>query len=281
MSRERSGSTVAHRVLANRLKTLREGAGLSRSQAADALGAHQATVRRIESATTSLDEGQVQTLLRAYGTAPAEIDEFLKDLATANLPGWWHPWRAVMEPWQQALMGVESAAGLIRIWEPAVVPTLLRTPAYARAVDDIRRSHLPRQDREARTELTRERQRRLRQAHTRIWALMSAAALLTPVGGPRVMAEQRRALAAAVRRGDVTLQIHPLDGPLHVLAGQPALMLYRVDVPEIPDHVVRDGGLPGTAEISNEAATVTSYHMLFDHACLVAPHPDTSMELLT
>lgn len=280
VARERSGRTIAHRVLANRLQTLREAAGFSRAQAADALGAHQATIRRIELAATSLDEGQVHTLLKAYGAGPAEIDEFLSDMACANLPGWWHPWRSAMEPWQQDLMGIESAAEMIRVWEPALVSALLRTPAYARAVEDIRRSDLSAAVRQARTELLLERQRRLREAHTRIWALMSATALHTQVGSPAVMAEQHRELSAAAQRGDITLQIYPLDGPLHALAGQPTLLLYRVNVPEVPDHVVRDGGLPGTAEVSDELTTVTAYQVRWDHACVLAPHPNTSMEAL-
>ncbi|WP_405542686.1 helix-turn-helix domain-containing protein [Streptomyces phaeochromogenes] len=281
MARERSGRTVAHLVLATRLKTLRDAAGISRGEAANALGAHTATVRRIELAETSLDEGQVHTLLTAYGASTAEIEEFLGQLATANLPGWWHPWRSVMEAWQLDLMSVESATRIIRVWEPALVPALLRTPSYARAVDNVRRPELSSADKERRTELLLERQKRLRDQSTRIWAVMSAAALRTSVGGETVMAEQRQALRAAVERPDVTLQIHPLDGPCLVMTGMPTVTLYRVDVPEIPDHVVREGDLPGSAEVINSLQAVTAYHVLLDHTCVVAPHPNKSKEVLS
>ncbi|MFI0193042.1 helix-turn-helix domain-containing protein [Streptomyces sp. NPDC017082] len=280
MARERSGRTVAHLVLATRLKTLREAAGLSRGEAAKALGAHAATVRRIELAETSLDEGQVNTLLTAYGAGAGEIEEFLGQLAKANLPGWWHKWRAVMDSWQLDLMSVESAARIIRVWEPALVPALLRTPAYARAVDDIHRPDLSSADKDRRAELLVARQERLREQSTRIWAVMSALALQAPVGSERVMTEQRQALLAAAERPDVTLQIHPLDGPVHVMSGMPTVTLYRVDVPEIPDHVVREGGLPGTAEVSCSLHMVTAYHVLLDHACVIALHPDKSKEVL-
>ncbi|WP_434598523.1 DUF5753 domain-containing protein [Streptomyces sp. A5-4] len=280
MARERSGRTVAHRVLATRLKTLREAAGISRGQAATALGAHAATVRRIELAETSLDEGQVHTLLTAYGACSSEIGEFLGQLATANLPGWWHQWRSVMDPWKLDLMSVESAAHIIRVWEPVLIPALLRTPAYARAVDDVRRPDLSAADKDQRAELLSARQERLREQNTRIWALMSATALRTTVGGEGVMAEQRQALRDAVERPDVTLQIHPQEGPMHVMTGMPTVTLYRVDVPEIPDHVVREGGLPGTADVSDALGVVTAYHVLLDHACVVAPHPDKSKEAL-
>ncbi|MFD4475891.1 helix-turn-helix domain-containing protein [Streptomyces sp. NPDC058471] len=280
MARERSGRTVAHLVLATRLKTLREAAGMTRGDAAEALGAHAATIRRIELAETSLDEGQVHTLLKAYGAGLAEIDKVLGQLARANLPGWWHPWRSVMDPWQLDLMSVESATSIIRAWEPALVPALLRTQAYARAVDDVRRPDLPPEAREQRASLLMERQKRLRDRNTRLWAVMSAAALHTEVGGAKVMNDQRLALRAAAERADVTLQIHPLNGPLHVMTGMPTVTLYRVDVPEIPDHVVREGALPGTADVSDTLNTVTAYHILLDHACVIAPHPDKSKEVL-
>jgi hypothetical protein len=92
----------------------------------------------------------------------------------------------------------------------------------------------------------------LREQNTRIWAVMSALTLHTPVGSERVMAEQRQALLAAAERPDIILQIHSLDGPVHVMSGMPTVTLYRVGVPEIPDHVVREGGLPGTAKVSDD-----------------------------
>ncbi|TLS46111.1 helix-turn-helix domain-containing protein [Streptomyces montanus] len=281
MARVRSGRTVAHMVLATRLKTLREAAGMSRGEAATALGAHTATVRRIEQAETSLDEGQVHALLTAYGAGTAEIEAFLGQLAAANLPGWWHPWRSVMDSWQLDLMSVESAARIIRVWEPALVPALLRTPSYARAVDNVRRPDLPPEDKDRRTELLMERQKRLRHQNTSIWAIMSAAALRTSVGDEDVMAEQRQALRAAVERPDVTLQIHPLDGRCHPMTGMPTVTLYRVDVEEIPDTVVREGDLRGSAEVLNSLHAVSAYHLLMDHTCVIALHPDESKEALT
>ncbi|MGW5739226.1 MULTISPECIES: helix-turn-helix domain-containing protein [Streptomyces] len=280
MARERSGRTVAHLVLATRLKTLRQSAGLSFGQAAEALGAHPATVRRIEQAQTSLDAGQVATLLSLYGASAGETGEFLGKLAAANRPGWWHPWRAVMDAWQLDLMSVESAASIIRVWHPALVPALLRTPAYSRAVDDVLRPDLSPADKDRRTEFLMERQKRLREQQTRVWALTTATALRTRVGDAEVMAGQARSLRSAAARPDVTLQIHPLDGPVHALTGRPPLTVYRVEVPEISDHVVREGGLPGTADVCDAHETVAAYLMLLDYSCTAAPHPHESKEEL-
>ncbi|MBZ6192026.1 DUF5753 domain-containing protein [Streptomyces olivaceus] len=123
-------------------------------------------------------------------------------------------------------MSVESAARISRVWNPALVPLLLRTPAYARAVEDALRT------------------------------------------GPSPAMRERR-----------TLQIHPEGAPPHPLTGVPALSLYRVDA-DLPDHVVREVGLPGTADVWDSRYTVTAYRMLMDRSCAMAPHPTKTKEVL-
>ncbi|MFC9651859.1 MULTISPECIES: helix-turn-helix domain-containing protein [unclassified Streptomyces] len=277
MMRPRSGPTVHHAVLAARLLSLRVGAGLSLTQAATALGAHRTTVMRIERAETALDAGQVRTLLERYGAGQEEIRQFLGELATANLPGWWHPWRDVMDPWALDLMNVESAARMVRLWHPALVPPLLRTPAYARAVEEtLGAADRSPADRARRVELLTERRARLMERGTRIWALMTEAAVRTRVGDGGIMEEQLAALRDAAARPDVTLQVARLTDPPHPLTGVAGLTLYRVDVPEIPDHVVRESPV-GPADVWSDTATVTAYRTLIDQACAAAPHPSAPL----
>ncbi|CAM5734272.1 hypothetical protein SBADM41S_02014 [Streptomyces badius] len=125
--RARSGPTVEHRVLAVRLRMLRERAGVSLRAAAEALDAHPATVRRIERAETGLDARQVGELLRCYGVPPAVAEPIMAGLAAANLPGWWHRWRDTMEAWQQEVIGVESSASLGDV-APGAVPECCAPP---------------------------------------------------------------------------------------------------------------------------------------------------------
>ncbi|MEU5176951.1 hypothetical protein AB0G68_31670 [Streptomyces eurythermus] len=87
-------------------------------------------------------------------------------------------------------------------------------------------------------------------------------------------------MTAAAECPDVTLRIHPLNFPVHVMSGRSTVTLYWVDVPEIPDHVVREVRLPGTAEVPSISHVLTAYHVLLDHACIIAPHPDESKEAL-
>ncbi|MFE3476427.1 helix-turn-helix domain-containing protein [Streptomyces bacillaris] len=127
MARERSGRTAQHLVLAARLRHLREGAGLSVPQAAKTLGWHPSTLRRLERAETSLDVGQVGALLELYGASAGEREDIMGRPAVANAPGWWHPRRDAMDPWLMDVMSVESAAGVVRPWDPAPPPRLARS----------------------------------------------------------------------------------------------------------------------------------------------------------
>ncbi|MDW4918335.1 helix-turn-helix transcriptional regulator [Streptomyces californicus] len=280
MARERSGRTARHLVLVARLRRLREGAGLSVPQAAAQLGWHPSTLRRLEQAQTSLDVGQVSALLTAYGAGAAETDDIMGRLNAANLPGWWHPWRDAMAPWQMDVMSVESAAGVVRTWDPALVPALLRTPAYAMAVDAAVHPDQDEAVRKRRADFLMERQHRLREQQTRLWAVLPVTALRCRVGGEEVMREQLRALRRIAERGDVTVQLHPEYAPPHPLTGVPALSLYRVEVREIADHVVREGGLPGTAEVWDSPHPVQTYQGMLDVSCVMAMRPDRTGEVL-
>ncbi|MEU3976583.1 helix-turn-helix domain-containing protein [Streptomyces bacillaris] len=274
--RPRSGPTVQHRVLAARLRILREQAGVSLRAAADALGAHPATVRRIERAETGLDARQVTELLRCYGAPPRIAEPILAGLGAANLPGWWHRWRDTMESWQQDVIGVESSAGLVRTWHPALVPELLRTPAYAAGLYRMRYPDDGPDRIGRRVELLRERQRRLYERGTALWALFPAAALLTRVGDPETMAGQRRALAGAMEQQHVTVQVVPLDHPPHAMTAMPPLHLLRVPAPEIGDQAVLE--TPGVrVDLIDDPEAVMAHRIRLDAACAAAPPPETPL----
>nr|WP_272925841.1 MULTISPECIES: helix-turn-helix transcriptional regulator [unclassified Streptomyces] len=262
------------------MRNLREGAGLSVPQAAERLGWHPSTLRRLEQAQTSLDVGQVSALLERYGAGAAETDDIMGRLNAANMPGWWHPWRDAMDPWLMDLMSVESATSIVRTWDPALVPLLLRTPAYAMAVDAAMRPGLSPAVRRRRADLLVMRQQRLREQQARVWAVLPVTALRCRVGDDEVMREQLAALQEAADRPDVMVQLHTEDAPPHPLTGVPALSLYRVEIREIADHVVREGGLPGTAEVWDSGPPVQEYQAMLDVSCVMAVRPDRTREIL-
>ena len=129
MTDTHSGSPTGLRmILSRQLQALREKAGMSYQQAGDAICSSEWTVRRMERAEGGFQPLTVKSLLFAYGvTEVSETDAFLALARQAGTPGWWHSYD-VLPAW------FRTAAALIRAYEPQVIPGLLQTEGYIRAI---------------------------------------------------------------------------------------------------------------------------------------------------
>ena len=91
------GPTVLRMILGRQLQALREKAGMTYEQAAEAIYSSPYTVRRMERAEGGLKPLTVKSLLMAYGiTDVREIDAFLALARDASKPGWWHSYNDVL-----------------------------------------------------------------------------------------------------------------------------------------------------------------------------------------
>lgn len=123
--------TIARRRLARHLTQLREEAGYTPAQVADLLGWSRPKVSRIECGKTVPKDADLEALL---GLCRCDQDQAasLADLARqARTRGWWTTFNDVFAGLYVAL---EDGAASIRVWEAQLVPDLLQTEAYARAV---------------------------------------------------------------------------------------------------------------------------------------------------
>ena len=94
------GPTVLRMILGRQLQSLREQAGMTYDQAAEAIYSSSFTVRRMERAEGGLKPLTVKSLLMAYGiTDVREIDTFLALARDASKPGWWHSYDDVLPSW--------------------------------------------------------------------------------------------------------------------------------------------------------------------------------------
>jgi transcriptional regulator with XRE-family HTH domain len=122
-----TGPTVLRMILGRQLQALREKAGLSYEQAAQAIYSSWYTVRRMERGEGGLKPLTVKSLLMAYGiTDVREIDAFLALARDASKPGWWHSYDDVLPAWFKVAVGLEESASLIRAYEPQVIPGCCR-----------------------------------------------------------------------------------------------------------------------------------------------------------
>jgi transcriptional regulator with XRE-family HTH domain len=117
------------------LKELRAAAGLNTRDAAKKVGLSSATLNRIELGTRPATPEEVFGLLIVYDVPTLERERLLEMAREAALPGWWEgsSYSGVSKH-LYALTNFESDAARITSVDLSVVPGLLQTPAYMRAV---------------------------------------------------------------------------------------------------------------------------------------------------
>jgi transcriptional regulator with XRE-family HTH domain len=270
--------TLRGRRLAVELTRRREASGLSREEAARQLEWSTSTIFRIETGRNRPQPGNVRVLLDLYGVTGAERDGLIQLARDARQPGWWHSFRDVLPNPYEVYIGLEGGAASIRNFEPVVVPGLLQTEEYARAMFKGGPRELERDDVERRIEVRLARQQILtRDDRPRLWAVIDEAAIHRLVGGPAVMRAQLGHLIDTAEQGKTTVQVVPYRAGAHAGTTGPFVIL---DFPEPTDpSVVYVETLAGDIYLE-ERADVNRYTLAFDRLLAAALHPDDSVHLI-
>ncbi|MEU2713137.1 helix-turn-helix transcriptional regulator [Streptomyces sp. NPDC007205] len=216
-----NGPAVRRRKLGAELRTLRTGTGLTSGDAARLVGWHQSKVSRIETGASGVKPADVRLLLDAYGVEDGQLRELLLMLARSegagDRHGWWHAYRGVLPPTYRDFISLESQASAMRTLETTVVPGLLQTPEYARAVTRAAVKDLDDEGLDALVEVRLARQDVLRaDPPLKLCAVLDEAVLRREVGGPEVMNRQLARLVEAARLPQVQLQVLPFGAGAHV-----------------------------------------------------------------
>jgi hypothetical protein len=274
-----SSPTVLRMILGRQLQALREKAGLSYQEAAESIYASEWTLRRIEAGKGALKPLNIKSLLVTYGITHArEIDAFLTLARDAARPGWWHTYTDVLPDWFTVAVGLEESAALIRAYQPQVVPGLLQTEAYIRAITAASFPTEQEEESERRVALRLARQELLkRPAPPEYWVVLEEAVLRRPIGGPGVMRGQVEYLIECAARPNVTLQVLPFAAGWH-----PAMYgmfnLFRFPDDALPD-VVYSEALT-SAYYLNKPEETSKYTEALDRMAAMAATPDQTITIL-
>lgn len=209
---------VRRRKLGTELRRQRDLAGLTSGEAARLVGWHQSKVSRIETGRSSVRPEDVSLLLDAYGVRDAELRQLLDALAGEGARGgWWQEYREVLPSAYRDFITLETDARRARTLETTVVPGLLQTPAYARALTRSVMPQLGPRQVDALVDVRIARQAVLRAGSPmELWAVLDEAVLRRGVGGPRVMAAQLRHLVEIGSLPHVRLQVLPFSAGGHI-----------------------------------------------------------------
>src|SRR5579864_4571270 len=262
------GPTVQRLVLGGQLHRLREKHGISAERAAEAIRGSHSKISRMEHGRVGFKERDVGDLLTLYGVTDSEERAALLNLAReANTPGWWHAYSDVLPAWLEPYVGLEAAASVIRTCQIQLVPGLLQTEAYARAL--IRQGSAGSEEEIARRgELRASRQEILRRPDApQLWVVVDEGALRRPVGSRDVIREQLKYLIEMAEHPAVTLQILPFRTGAHPAMGGPFTIL-RFAEPDLADVVYIEQLT--SALYLDKPAEVDSYLEVMEQLCLQA-----------
>ncbi|MFJ4873697.1 Scr1 family TA system antitoxin-like transcriptional regulator [Streptomyces sp. NPDC088745] len=169
---------------------------------------------------------------------------------------------------------LEKLALTISEYTPMLVPGLLQTEAYARA---LARTTMPfATDEEIdRNVAARIERQKILQGPTALllWEIIHEAALMVPVGGPQVMREQLEHILQVVEKLQVVVQVHPLEAGPHIfMNGLVSLMTFH-DAPPVA-YVEA----PYTGQLLDESPVVGRYQSAYDLARAVALPLEASLD---
>jgi transcriptional regulator with XRE-family HTH domain len=207
--------TGRRRRLGAELRRLREEAGLTIDRVAEALECSPSKVSRIETGQVSATPRDVRDILGLYRVDDARLEAMVQVAREARQRGWWQKFVDVPDG-VPAYVGLEAAATSIDVYMSLIVPALLQTPDYARAVIAAVRPDLPASEIDRRVELRLRRQELLEQERPPVMrVLLDDTLLRRPVGGPAVLAAQRRRLLADADRPAITIQVLEVAAGAH------------------------------------------------------------------
>ncbi|WDZ87402.1 helix-turn-helix domain-containing protein [Micromonospora cathayae] len=208
--------TARARRLGIALRTHREAAGLTLEAAADEINSTRSTLSRYENAQTLVSPATVRALLTLYKVGPEDVDAAVQLAKDARKPGWWVSYSYLLDRRTIDFIALEAEASAIANFEPSVVPGLLQTADYIRAVMRGGPHTLTDEQVEQRVQVRLDRQQRLTSAEPPIFdAIVDEGALLRPVGNPGVMEAQLHHLLKMIELPNITLQVIPLAAGYH------------------------------------------------------------------
>jgi transcriptional regulator with XRE-family HTH domain len=255
--------TVRRKRLGIELRRLREQARLTCEEVGQRLDCSGTRISRMETGRISVRPGDARELLEIYGVTGTEADSLIQLARDARRKGWWHTYGGALPTWFEPYIGLESEVVRLRDFQSMVLPGLLQTEHYARAVLRTAPIAGPADAIDRQVALRMERQAILSQdTPPGLWVVLSESVLRVQVGGPKVMRDQLARLIEIAGQSKVTLQVLPFNTAAHVQPISPFTILEFAD-PADPAVVYLEH-LTGSLLLENEEE-VTRYTAVFDH----------------
>lgn len=257
-------SSSPRALLGAELRHARERKGLSQEALGQKLFVSGTFVGQLEAGTRRLRPDMARMIDEVLGTGGF----FERNCEAANKSRYPEHFAEAAE--------AEAQATAIRQYASLLIPGLLQTPAYARAVC---RAYQPTAPEEKIEDLVTARMARTRlldhPTEPLLWAVIDEAALRRATGGPTVMAEVLRRIVDLGRRGRAIVQVLPFGSGAHAaMEGSIKLM----DFEDAPPLVYFEG--VGTGRLEDDPATVRHQRFTYELLTACALSPQKSLALI-
>ncbi|MEC4015155.1 helix-turn-helix domain-containing protein [Streptomyces sp. H27-D2] len=271
--------TVRSRRLGAELRKLRDSLSLNAEAVARDMGFSRPKLSRIEAGEVRVSPNDLKALLRAYGVQDAaQQDQYLAAAREARTAGWWQAYQDALPREYADYIALEAAANVIKSSQPILVPGLLQTEAYTRAVIHANPWITPPADIESLVKIRRERQAILdREGPPRLWFIIGESAIRQLVGGPAVMREQLDRLEQLTSLQHVMIQVLPHGAGAHAGLNGP-FVIFGFSAERGPDIVCLEN-LTGTLYM-DQPGELEGYGTAFDHLRASALNPADSLALI-
>jgi transcriptional regulator with XRE-family HTH domain len=212
---------VARWDLGRRLREQRDLLGLTGAAAGKPVGLSATFLSDVENGKKNLPEDKLDSLITAYefdADAAAELRALREECGQR---GWWSKFNTLFSADVLRFYGCEHGAEAIHTFTGSLVPGLLQTQDYARAVIETGSPWIRLAEADLRVEARMIRQRRLTgDEPLHLTTVMSEAALRQQIGGPAVLVAQLRHLVTMIEEHPDTVEVlvAPFSSP-----GYPAL----------------------------------------------------------
>ncbi|WP_406330997.1 Scr1 family TA system antitoxin-like transcriptional regulator [Streptomyces sp. NBC_00203] len=257
-------SSSPRALLGAELRHAREKAGLSQEELGGRLFVSGSFIGQLEAGTRRMQPEYARMLDEVLGTE----DFFTRNCGAAAKSRYLEQFAEAAE--------AETFATAIRQYAPLLIPGLLQTPAYARAVN---RAYAPTAPEEVIDEWVDGRMERTRLLNNPtkplLWAVLDEAALRRETGGRAVMAEALRHVAGLAHRNRVIVQVLPFSVGAHTsMDGSLKLMEFE----DAPPLVYLEG--VGTGRLEDDPATVKQHKLAYELLTASALSPQKSLALI-
>ncbi|HET9139380.1 helix-turn-helix transcriptional regulator [Actinophytocola sp.] len=271
--------TVPKRQLGRALQELREAAGKTRDEVALVLECSASKISRIENGHVGVRSTEFAALMDFF-KVPADQRKGLESIArdTRKRRPRTTYGRSIPD-WFRRFVSLEESASEVRIYTGELVPGLLQTEEYTRAVTEANPLHAPNDiDRLVRARSAR--QARLVSDHPpQLWAIMSEAALRLQVGGREVMLRQLERIAETARLGHVTVQVAPFTAGAHACTGLDFTLLRFADDVGVDVVYVEDLTSASYLDKADDPQR-QAYVLVWQHLTASALSPKESLKLV-